>query len=242
MITDEGAARDRRRPARLRFLVKAMGKGRWADSLVQRAQRRGGGGLRVFVAGPLGTCAVRWEECAGALLVGGGIGVTPMLAVWDDWYRRVLRDPDAPGVPARCALVFVARDLPLIQAVMPTLMEPCLERGERFALHLHVRGGGGADGGEAGGSRFAALWRAGGGAASALGSLPNVVFREDRPDLPRLLAGLLAGAEAPPPASSRLGVSVCGPAELQDAAYAAARHEERRSGVAVDVHSEEFAW
>jgi len=72
------------------FHIKNMGKGTFTHALHEYFSKNQT--AKVFIDGPYGHCAVRWEDYSSLILVAGGIGVTPMIAILDDLYEKCKTD------------------------------------------------------------------------------------------------------------------------------------------------------
>jgi len=69
------------------FHIKNMGPGTYTGDLHEHFAKHSSG-VKVFIDGPYGRSAVRFEEYHSVLLLAGGIGVTPMIAILDDLYEK----------------------------------------------------------------------------------------------------------------------------------------------------------
>ncbi|KDO27380.1 hypothetical protein SPRG_06967 [Saprolegnia parasitica CBS 223.65] len=97
------------------LLVKPVGD--WSTTLLTYAAECGDAAV-VFVDGFCGAALNHLAHFRTTLLVGGGIGVTPILAVLEEMAHSV----HATGVWAQCVvLVFSARDLALFELLAPVL-------------------------------------------------------------------------------------------------------------------------
>jgi len=76
------------------FHIKNMGKGTFTGRLHDYMGKNPNG--RIYVDGPYGHCAVRWEEYTSLILIAGGIGVTPMIAILDDLYEKTKNGKKPP--------------------------------------------------------------------------------------------------------------------------------------------------
>jgi predicted ferric reductase len=68
------------------FHIKNMGAGTFTKALHEHFEKNPN--AKVYVDGPYGHCAVRFEEYSSIVLVAGGVGVTPMAAILDDLYEK----------------------------------------------------------------------------------------------------------------------------------------------------------
>jgi predicted ferric reductase len=92
--------------------IKSMGPGTWSQALVDKvAQMTKDGeapsGLKVWLGGPNGKLAFNPRDCDKVVMCGGGIGVTPFLALAQELHTRALNGETVPEFE----LVWVEREL-----------------------------------------------------------------------------------------------------------------------------------
>jgi len=73
--------------ANFTFHIKNMGPGTYTGALHEHFAKHSSG-VKVNIDGPYGRSAVRFEEYHSVLLLAGGVGVTPMVAILDDLYEK----------------------------------------------------------------------------------------------------------------------------------------------------------
>merc|ERR1712224_1155672 len=101
----------------LSFHIKAMGQGSFTRKLFSLAAANGGETLRhVIFDGPYGAPFVCKEGTQNVLLLCGGIGATPCIAILRDLYERVSAGDPMVGCLCRVRLVWAARSAELFSA------------------------------------------------------------------------------------------------------------------------------
>uniref|UniRef100_K3WQM6 FAD-binding FR-type domain-containing protein n=1 Tax=Globisporangium ultimum (strain ATCC 200006 / CBS 805.95 / DAOM BR144) TaxID=431595 RepID=K3WQM6_GLOUD len=126
-------------PTELTLLVKPLGD--WSKQLLEYAkeyERSGGVAPVVYMDGYYGASLELYQDYPTLLLVGGGIGVTPLLAILEDLVVKVRAQN---GVwPQRVVFLWTFRELTLLRALAPVLaalreLDP-LE--QHFHMHLYA--------------------------------------------------------------------------------------------------------
>ncbi|ACO62357.1 predicted protein [Micromonas commoda] len=157
--------------------------------------------VRVHVGGPHGNLQVDPALCDHVVLCAGGIGVTPMAAILEDRVRGAKSGAIKSG--SKTTLVWTTRS-PAEVAAFSYLFAAIAELDEKtrslFDVRIHLTGGAKAD------------------PETATRSANSVVtMATGRPDFDAVVAGCVAEGKA-----NKVGVYVCGPEALSDAAEAAA--------------------
>jgi len=202
------------------FHIKDMGPGKWTHRLAQLAQEAAAAGCAVDVPvsidGPYGRTGHYYER-ETVVLLAGGIGITPMVAVAADLHARAA-SPEQFG-PAghvrQLHLVWVVRERALVAHfadALAALVAPAAGSGLTVHLHLHCTDKGtGSSASEPGTAR---LLEAGCVHVTALSDMHSRIVH-GRPHLERLFASIATSSSAATgSASSRVSVLVCGPEAL----------------------------
>jgi ferredoxin-NADP reductase len=89
------------------IIVKGFGKGTWSQKVCDAAavfKKEASGLLSVSVAGPHGDLQIRLEKFSYVIMFAGGVGVTPMMSLYMDLFRR------RGGDMKKVVLVWAVRD------------------------------------------------------------------------------------------------------------------------------------
>lgn len=177
--------------------------------------------LPVLVHGPAGSVTLDWtgDRYGAFLIIGGGIGITPMVS-----FFRLLADQARRGRPLESVrLIYATRDVAQAKEVLCMDSEWDMERAgvlDAFGVTVCVTGSASAPVG-----------------VGETGTFLNVAWEEGRPDFKAIFEEM--AGEAAAKGITRVGVLACGPVGLADGVVKNASDAGRRD-VHFDVHLEHF--
>ncbi|CAI5740326.1 unnamed protein product [Peronospora farinosa] len=127
-------------PTDVTLLVKSLGD--WSKSLVQYAKdcHRDNITPLIYMDGFYGASLEQYEDYSTVCLVGGGIGVTPVLAILDDLAAKL--SSNGVSWTQRFTFIFTFRELSIFQAVAPVLaqLRQLDPHAQFFRVHLFATG------------------------------------------------------------------------------------------------------
>jgi ferric-chelate reductase len=131
------ASSPRTSPDTLTILLKSLGD--WTDELVRySADCKSKNVLpTVYMDGYYGASLDMYDEYSTVCLVGGGIGVTPLLAILEDLVSKLQQ---GASLRQRVFFVFTFRELSLLEEIHPLLMQvkELDPQQQHFSLHLSL--------------------------------------------------------------------------------------------------------
>ncbi|CAM9432675.1 unnamed protein product [Chrysoparadoxa australica] len=185
----------------------------------------------IFVDGPYGGPTIPYTKCQELVLVGGGVGVTPLMSIAGDLLEKCQASAGNPcGTLKRVLLIWVVRDQGDLRSFQPQLQQ--LQGGADA-------NGSSDEGGRGGGCSFGRqIFVTGDISVEERVSCEGVEFA--RPSLSALLE--LHCKEAKERGHSTLACISCGPSGMTDElALSASRVNDRESSFSVHFQSESFA-
>eukprot|EP01061_Rhynchopus_euleeides_P047047 TRINITY_DN922_c0_g2_i5.p1 TRINITY_DN922_c0_g2~~TRINITY_DN922_c0_g2_i5.p1 ORF type:complete len:841 (+),score=250.65 TRINITY_DN922_c0_g2_i5:313-2523(+) len=189
------------------LVIKNMGLGSSTSKLIQTLND----GSMVRVSEPIGRASIDVRNYDRVLLVGGGVGVTPLIGAL--YYLRDRTMSFEMGanqsVEKRVFMVWSVRDVELLELLTEELLQ-CVRSLADLELMIHYTGG-----------------------DSELQSVEPLRkwIHKGRPNIPDVLAKITPGCNT-------LGVYTCGPVPLTKGAADAVASD--KSGAVIDVHNETF--
>ena len=195
------------------LIVKNVGKGTSTDKMIQDLQT----GSLLRVSEPCGAASMDLLNYERVLLVGGGVGVAPLVAALN-YLRARSREPqelEGQAVQRRVTLVWAVRDVELLELLADELIS-CINTMSDLDLQIHYTGVVNGNKNEFG----------------VLGSK----IKYGRPAIDKVLEGL-----GDPKCFENLAVFTCGPHALTGAAKKAVSvYAGRYNWMKADVHNETF--
>lgn len=130
---------------KLTFYIKNMGPGTWSDQVCSMARPDSGCDIKLLnphVGGSLGRLSIKPSEYETILLCAGGIGVTPMAAIWSDIAKK-----HAVGATKKVIVVWAAPTAKIFAAFRQEIdMTARNTTGVKFEFKLFVTRGTAEDG------------------------------------------------------------------------------------------------
>eukprot|EP01094_Clydonella_sp_ATCC50884_P023553 TRINITY_DN5684_c0_g1_i2.p1 TRINITY_DN5684_c0_g1~~TRINITY_DN5684_c0_g1_i2.p1 ORF type:complete len:322 (-),score=98.12 TRINITY_DN5684_c0_g1_i2:488-1453(-) len=212
-------------------------EGRWARRVMEAFESSlNPRTLRIHASGPYGQLsAPPLDTYPCVVLVGGGIGITPLLASVNALSASSLADQHSPL--EQIVLLWTLRDVALLLDQSEMLQE--LARDDRVRACVFLTGGGDAEVVAAaveedleGGQRFRSL------AATPVPDIPGVEVVSGRPDLSSELSRSYADCEAI--GGSSMAVVTCGPAPFMQEVGAWSCKNSCAARVSIEFHQETF--
>ena len=197
------------------LIVKNVGKGTSTDKMIQDLQA----GSLLRVSEPCGAASMDLLNYDRVLLVGGGVGVAPLVAALN-YLRARSREPqelevEGQAMQHRVTLVWAVRDAELLELLADELIS-CVNAMSDLDLQIHYTG-------DVNGNN------------NDFGVLSSKI-KYGRPAMEKVLEGL-----GDPTGFESLAVFTCGPHALTGAAKKAVSvYAGQHDGMKADVHNETF--